>query len=173
MGIRRLPRLITVFCGASLLLCTGAGISSAEAPIGKSRGQTLYAGAFSYVPLGARGRRFPITPRLIVRNTDLSRTISVTSVEYRNSRGEHHHELVKTPIVLEPLASRDFTAQDPDKTAGHSPSFIVRWKADEVVNAPVVEVLMFGTAGVHGTSMTGRAWVLEEADEPEDRSPNR
>ncbi len=172
MGIRGLRRVVVLVLGVSVFLCAGPGPASAEAPIGKSRGQTLYVGTFSYVEMGERGRRFPLTPILIVRNTDLTRTITVTSAEFRDSRGELHHQLVKTPVVLEPLASREFTVRDPDQTGGQSPSFILRWEADEIVNAPVVEVLMFGAAGLQGTSIQGRAWVLEEAAEPEDRSPD-
>ncbi|MDP6978672.1 MAG: DUF3124 domain-containing protein [Myxococcota bacterium] len=171
MGIIALRRVMILAWGTSVFLCAQPGLAAAESHIGKSRGQILYAAAFSYVELNERGRRFPLTPVLIVRNTDLTRTITVTSVEFRRSSGELDHRLVKAPTVIKPLASREFRVQDPNERSGQSPSFIVRWEAGEIVNAPMVEVLMFGAAGLQGTSIQEHAWVLEEANEPRGGSP--
>jgi len=159
----RVRRATSLICGTSLLLGIGPGAVLAMDPVAQSRGQTIYAAAYSYVHIGSGGRRFPITPTLVIRNTDPVSTIILTAVDYRDSKGEHLHHYVDEPVVAGPLASTEFAMQERYETEGHSPSFIVRWKADEPVNAPVVEVLLIGGRGSYGISLIGRAWVIEDA----------
>ncbi|MCP5057697.1 MAG: DUF3124 domain-containing protein [bacterium] len=75
---------------------------------------------------------------------------------------------MKEPIAVGPLASMDFFLGESDTTGGQSPSFIVRWKANETVNAPVLETLMIGGQAGRAISFVGRAWVIEEAGDPDD-----
>ena len=103
---------------------------------------------------------------LVVRNTDSASAIVLTAVDYRDSEGEHLRHYVEEPMVVNPLASAEFTVKESDTTGGHSPSFIVRWEADRTVNAPVVETLMIGGGNTQGISFVGRAWVIEEAGDP-------
>jgi hypothetical protein len=121
--------------------------------------------------VGESGWRFPITSTVVVRNTDLTRGIRVTSVDYRDSKGGHLRHLVHKPEVLGPLSSQEFTLEQSDETGGHSPSFLVHWEADEWVNAPVIEVILIGKSGTQGLSFVGRAWVIEEADAPDAAVP--
>jgi len=95
---------------------------------------------YSYVLKGDEGRRFPLTPTAVIRNTDPVSTIILTAIDYRDSKGKHLHHYVDEPVVVGPLTSTEFVVQDRDKTGGHSPSLIVRWKANKPLNAPVVEV---------------------------------
>jgi len=163
----RIRRLIVVTFTAFLLWSAETPVASATVGIGHSWGQTVYVAAYSHIVAAQGGRKFPITSTLVVRNTDLESTISVTAVDYRDSQGGHLRQMMQEPTLLGPLASTEFALKESDETGGHSPSFIVRWEADEEVNAPVIEVLLIGKSGTHGLSFVGRAWVIEEASAPE------
>ncbi|MBW2243322.1 MAG: DUF3124 domain-containing protein [Deltaproteobacteria bacterium] len=173
MGGSKVRGALSLICGTSLLLGMGSDAGLAAEPVAQSKGQTVYAAAYSYVLMGGGEHRFPVSSTLVVRNTDPVRAIVVTTVDYRDSGGEHLRHYVEEPIVIGPLASVEFVVQESDMTGGHSPSFIVRWEAKEMMNAPVVETLMIGGRGTKGISFVGRAWVLEEAGEAHDEGERR
>jgi hypothetical protein len=157
---------ISLICGTALLLGMGSDAVFAAERVAQSKGQTIYAAAYSYVLMGAGVRQFPVTSTLVIRNTDPEDSIVVTTVDYRDSKGEHLRHYVEAPTVVGPLGSMEFVVAASDTTGGHSPSFIVRWEANKTVNAPVVETLMIGGGGTQGISFVGRAWVIEEAGNP-------
>ena len=111
-------------------------------------------------------RRFPVTSTLVIRNVDLVHPIIVTTADYRDSKGAHLKHYVNDPITVQPMASVEFVVTESDPSGGHSPSFIIKWKADRLVKAPVVESLVIGDSA-RGISFVGRAWVIEEAGDPE------
>ena len=162
----KLRGAMSLICGTSLLLSMGSDAEGATVTRAQSRGQTIYAAAYSYVLLGSGTQKFLVTSTLVIRNADRANAIVVTSVDYRDSKGEHLRHYVEEPIVIAPLASVEFVVQESDTTGGHSPSFIVQWEANKSVNAPVVETLMIGGLGTKGISFVGRAWVIEESDVP-------
>jgi hypothetical protein len=159
---------ISLICWIPLLLGMGSGAGLAADPALRSKGQTIYATAYSYVLMGSGEQKFPVTSTLVVRNTDPSNAIVLTTVEYRDSKGQHLRHYVEEPITIGPLASMEFVVKDSDSTGGHSPSFIVRWEAKGTVNAPVVETLMISGRSAQGISFVGRAWVIEEAGDQQD-----
>jgi len=156
-------RAISLICGTSLILIIGSDTGFAAESVAKSRGQTVYATAYSYVRMGAGEHKFPVTAMLVVRNLDTASAIVVTTVDYRDSKGGHLHHYVEEPVVVGPLASAEFFVKESEMSGGHTPSFIVRWEANSKVNAPVVETLMISGRGGQGISFVGRAWIIEEA----------
>lgn len=165
-GTQGYRRVTTLVWGTLLALVAGSGLASAAEPIGRSKGQTIYAAAYSYVLMGNGKHKFRVTSTLVIRNTDLTSPITLTHVDYRDSEGEHLRHYLEEPIVVGPLGSREFVVAGADTTGGHTPSFLLQWEADETVNAPVVETLMIGGASGRGVSFVGRAWVVEEAEDP-------
>ncbi|MBW2416998.1 MAG: DUF3124 domain-containing protein [Deltaproteobacteria bacterium] len=158
-------RAISLICWTTLFLAIGADVGLATDPLAQSKGQTVYAAAYSHVLMGEGQHQSSVTATLIIRNTDLANAIVLTTVDYRDSKGEHLRHDVEKPTVIGPLASLEFVVKDSDKSGGHSPSFIIRWEANTTVNAPVVETLMIGDRGI---SFIGRAWVIAEAGDPQD-----
>jgi len=166
MGTSKVRRAIPLICGASLLLGMGSDAAQATVPVAQSRRQTVYATAYSYVLRGDERHTVPIAPTLVIRNTDPASAIVVTTVDYRDSKGERLRRYAEEPIVVGPLASIEFAVQASEETGGHSPSSIVQWEANKTVNAPVVETLMIGGRATQGISFVGRAWAIEEAGAP-------
>jgi hypothetical protein len=109
------------------------------------------------VYIGDRAVPFNLAATLSVRNADMSNPITVVSADYYDSNGKLVRRMVQKPFSLKPLASSSFFIKERDTSGGFGASFIVRWRADREVNAPVVESLMIGTYSGQGISFTGSA----------------
>ena len=129
----------------------------------RSKGQTLYVPAYSHVLHGDRSQPFHLTATLSVRNADPSHPITVISVEYRDSKGSMIRQFItEPPKPTAPFAATEFVVGESDKRGGLGASFVVRWKAETAVIAPVVETVLIGTAASQGISFVGGARVIEE-----------
>ena len=95
--------------------------------------------------------------RLIIRNIDPIKSITLTSVKFFDPDGVCVMEYLPDVIVLSPLASVTYVASPSvnkapyyDKSGGRL-SFIVQWEADENVNPPIIEsARAFVTIGPEG-----------------------
>lgn len=132
----------------------------------RSKGQTLYVPAYSHVAHGDRKQPFQLTATLSIRNADPSSPITVLSVEYRDLKGSIVRQfVVEQPKPVPPFASVEFVVGESDKRGGLGASFVVRWKAETAVVAPVVETILIGTAASQGISFVGEARVIEDLGE--------
>lgn len=143
-------RLILI---AVLVLLAASAARAAEL----YKGQTLYVPAYSHIYSGPKSRPFDLTCTLSIRNTDMSESIRLISVNYYDSKGEIVRRFVDEPVVLGKLATREFIVKLSDQSGGSGANFIVVWRADKAVNAPLVEAVMIGTQGNQGVSFTSRA----------------
>ncbi len=150
--------LIVLFLTAVVTLPAIAGDKPA-----RSKGQTLYVPAYSHVVHGDRNQPFHLTATLSVRNADPSHPITVSSVEYRDSKGAMIRQLItEPPKPMAPFSSAEFVVGESDKTGGQGASFVVRWNAETAVVAPVVETVLIGTAASQGISFVGGARIIED-----------
>lgn len=159
-------RWLYSFLGALLLpsLVTLPARAASE-PV-RSKGQTLYVPAYSHVIHGDRNQPFQLTATLSVRNADPSHPITVLSVEYRDSKGSMIRQFITgAPKPLPPFTAAEFVVGESNKQGGLGASFIVRWKAETAVVAPVVETILIGTAAAQGISFVGGARVIEDLGE--------
>lgn len=132
----------------------------------RSKGQTLYVPAYSHVVHGDRNQPFQLTATLSVRNADPSHPITVLSVEHRDSKGAMIRQFItEPPKPMAPFAAAEFVVGESDKRGGLGASFVVRWKAEKAVVAPVVETILIGTAASQGISFVGGARVIEDLGE--------
>ncbi len=154
--------LLTALC-AWLISSLFASAGHAAAPETKRQSaQTVYVPVYSHIYHGDRGRTLNLTITLNIRNTDPSRSITILSVDYHDSRGKLIKGFAPKPVELAPLASTYYLVEESDTTGGDAPSFLVRWKADTKVNPPIVEGIMIGTASNQGISFVLPGQVIEE-----------
>lgn len=145
------PLLLVVFLG----LIWGAAPSpgwSGSSDIRLSKGQTVYVPAYSNVFSGPRKLPYHLATTLSIRNADPSAFLRVTSIDYYDSDGKLVRRYAEKPLILGPLASNYVHIEEKDVSGGFGASFIVRWKADAIINAPVIECVMIGATGGQGIS---------------------
>lgn len=151
-------RCTAVLACAALLVLLASGLALAE----MSKGQTLYVPCSSHIYHGPKTRPLDLTVTLVVRNIDTRRSLTLSSVDYYGTDGKLLRRALATPVTLPPLAAREFLVDEKDKDGGVGASFLVRWKADAPVNAPVVEAVMIGSGNGLGISYSNRGVAIQE-----------
>jgi hypothetical protein len=150
-----------------MLIIGGACATAMPAAAGEtfSQGQVVYAGAFSHVLIGDKGRPFDLSITLCIRNTDTDHGIALLSVDYHDSDGKLVKKHLNEPQSLSPLATVHFFVSRSDVSGGLSPSFIVRWKSAAKVSEPIVEAAMIGDRSGQGVSFVTRGKVVRDSPE--------
>lgn len=111
-----------------------------------SSGQLLYLPVYSHVWHGEVDRKGQPTKSLVsvlvsVRNTDTSNPIQLVSAQYYDTDGRRIKEYVDLPRNIGPMGTYELFVPKSDDTGGSGANFVIAWKADGAVNAPVVEAL--------------------------------
>jgi hypothetical protein len=137
----------------------------------KSVAGELSPGGTIYVPIykafyfgygGATMDAYRLTSTACFHNTDPKHAIEVYNVEYYDSNGTLLNNCLFAPITIKPWTSKDITMKPvppPEDLGSH---LIVRWKSDQPVNPPLVEVLMVGQVLNRGASFLTRGQEIKE-----------
>lgn len=117
-----------------------------------SRGQTVYVPVYSNVFAGPRKRPLQLAATLSVRNTDPSAPLTITSIEYYDTAGKLLRRNLERPLALAPLATHYVHIEEKDESGGFGANFIVRWRSEREMNAPIIESVMIGATSGQGIS---------------------
>ena len=158
MEIRRVVRGVVPVALAWLVAT--AGWAAAEPKLAK--GQTVYVPAYSNVFSGPLKRPFQLATTLSIRNIDRGATIRVIAIDYYDSNGKLVRRHLEKPQAVAPLASTYIHVEEKDVSGGFGASFIVKWEADRIINAPVIECVMIGTTSGQGISFVSPGQELRE-----------
>ncbi|MCF8127924.1 MAG: DUF3124 domain-containing protein [Deltaproteobacteria bacterium] len=143
-------------------LLPGLGIAGEASEAIISTGQTVYVPVYSHIYSGDREHPFYLAATLSIRNTDLKHTIKILTVDYYDSKGKLLKSYIENTIDLNPLSATRYIIKESDKSGGSGANFIVKWKSDVKVNAPIVESIMIGTKTQQGISFITRGRVIQE-----------
>jgi hypothetical protein len=144
------------------LSTTPADVSDRGAPARLVRSQTLYVPAYSHIYFRDAQRSINLTTTLSIRNTSPDSPLTLSTIEYYDSNGEHVRNYLDAARTLGPLASTSVVVEESDLRGGVGANFIVRWHADQPVPPPVVETVMITTQSTQGISFRTTARVLYE-----------
>ncbi|MGK7873605.1 MAG: DUF3124 domain-containing protein [Xenococcaceae cyanobacterium] len=124
-------------------------------------GQTIYVPVYSHIYYMNQQRAYYLAATLSIRNTDPTKPIIITSVNYYDTDGKLVQQYLSRPLQLDPLASTDFFVEQKDPRGGVGANFLVEWIAEEIVSEPLVEAVMIGTAGTQGISFVTPGKVIK------------
>jgi hypothetical protein len=141
-------------------LIPGMAIGEGNSEMIISSGQTVYVPVYSHIYSGDREHPFLLAVTLSIRNTDPKHAITVMAVDYYDSKGKKLRSYLKEPIKLDPLASTRYVIKESDKSGGSGANFIVEWRSESQVNAPVIESVMIGTKTQQGISFISPGRVI-------------
>jgi hypothetical protein len=127
-----------------------------------SKGQTVYVPVYSNVFSGPKRLPFQLAATLSIRNTDPAASFRVTSITYYDSDGRPVRRYLEKPLVVGPLASTYVHIEEKDVSGGFGANFIVRWQADRVINAPIIECVMIGATSGQGISFVSPGQEIRE-----------
>ncbi|MBL0224558.1 MAG: DUF3124 domain-containing protein [Geobacteraceae bacterium] len=135
---------------------------SSTADIRLSQKQTVYVPVYSNIISGPRKRPLPLEATLAIRSTDPAASLRITAIDYYDTDGRLVRRHLKRPQLLGPLASTDVHIEERDMSGGFGANFIVRWEADRIINAPVIECVMIGASGGQGISFVSPGQEIRE-----------
>jgi uncharacterized protein DUF3124 len=135
-----------------LISAVPSGVLSSTTEIRLSKGQTVYVPVYSNVYSGPKKNPFQLATMLSVRSVDLASGCKVTSIDYYDNDGRLIRQYLDAPLQLGPLATYHVYLEEKDTKGGFGANFIVRWSADRVINAPIIESVMIGATGGQGIS---------------------
>ena len=137
-------------------------LATATSEIIISKGQTVYTPVYSHIYSGDREHPFYLAATLSVRNTDPKHVITILTADYYDSKGKLLRRYLETPVNLSPLATIRYIIKESDKSGGSGANFMVKWKSDVAVNAPIIESIMIGTKTQQGISFISRGRAIRE-----------
>jgi hypothetical protein len=140
--------------------CCGP-ISPATAKMQLYSGQTIYVPIYSHIYSGNREQPVYLAATLSIRNTDRKHSITVTAVDYYDSKGKFLKHYLEKPLALSKMATQRFVVSESDKSGGSGAKFIVKWTSDQPVAEPLIESVMISTKTQQGISFTSRGRVLD------------
>ncbi len=140
------------------------GVAHAQSEIRLSKGQTVYVPIYSHIYFGDKETRFWLAVTVSIRNTDPQYPMTILEGEYYDSAGKLIKRYVEKPIKVNARASERFVIKESDDTGGSGANFILKWRSERPISAPIVESVMIGTKSQQGISFTSRGQVIREED---------
>lgn len=119
-------------------------------------GQTVYIPAYSHIYAGNRERPFLLTITLSIRNIDPYHSLTVFAVDYYETQGSLLKRYATSPVILKPLETLRYVVPERDESGGSGANFIVKWKSETQINAPIIESIMISTRYQQGISFTSQ-----------------
>ena len=159
----RIRQALFLFISCVFVAVFSVPVGYAAQDVVLAEGQTIYVPIYSHVFYGDRVASFNLSANLSIRNTDPGNSITVFSVEYYDSYGKLVKSYLKEPKKVNPLSSIRYYVKESDKSGGSGACFLVKWRAGEKVNAPIVEGVMLGTAAGQGLSFISRGQPIKES----------
>ena len=146
-----------------LLLFTVVAASSPRSDSEElSKGQTVYVSVYSNIFTAPRGIPFSLEATLIIRNTDMTNSLKVTTADFYDTEGKIIKKFLDSPMVIRPLETKYIYLPEKGAAGGLGANFIVRWSAERAINAPIVECLMIGARSSQGISFISPGKVIVE-----------
>ncbi len=143
----------------SIIICIVSTPAGADMRLLK--GQTIYIPVYSHIYSGDREQPFYLAATLSIRNTDISGAITITAVDYYDSKGKFLKHYLENALTLGPMATQRYVVPESDKSGGSGAKFIIKWRSDQPVAEPLIESVMISTKTQQGISFTSRGRVLE------------
>ena len=162
MGKRNLAFLTVIIAlfGLSILKASSAYCQDSE--INLSKGQSVYVPVYSNIFITDQEAPLYLSANLSIRNTNHKDSITILSVNYYNSDGKLVKSYLSEEIALKPMASTYFFIKKSDKSGGWGASFIVKWRSENKINAPLIECVMSGVAGTQAGIFLSRGIVINK-----------
>lgn len=140
-------------------------------PSRRVRGQTLYVPAYSHIYVRDAQRTVNLATTLSIRNVSPEHSLTLTALEYYDSSGARVRSYVDRSRTLGPLASTYVVVERDDVRGGVGAAFLVQWRAERPVHAPILETVMITSESTLGISFRSTARVLSETPAAEAATP--
>ena len=140
---------------ATLAAPAPPALSQAGPPAGadaRARAQQVYVSVYSHVYAGdtdarGRARAIALSTLVSVRNVDASVPLRIRSARYHDTEGRMLRDYATSPVLVPPLATREFFVAQSDVAGGSGASLVIAWEADAPALPPLVEAVHLEVRG--------------------------
>lgn len=112
---------------------------------------TVYVPIYSDIYAESKLSSVLLTATLSIRNTSLSDTTYISSIDYYDTNGKLVRSYLNRTLQLRPMQSIDYVIDRSDASGGSGANFIVTWGAHKNTK-PIFQAVMITTQGQHGLS---------------------
>ncbi len=127
-----------------------------------SKGQTIYVSVHSTIFTASKAVPFHLEATLIMRNTDPTASFKVSAADFYDTKGKLLKNYLPEPLELKPLETKYIFIPQKHLDGGVGANFIVRWRAENEINVPIIECLMTGTKSGQGISFVNQGQVIRD-----------
>ena len=104
----------------------------------------IYVPIYSDIYIDSSNRRELLTATLSIRNTSLSDTLYVSSIDYYNTGGSLVRKYIDNTISLNPMATINYVVEKEDVSGGSGANFIVELNSKKSNIKPLIQAIMIG-----------------------------
>lgn len=115
---------------------------------------TVYVPIYSEIYLTETNIKSLLAATLSIRNTSLSDSLYVSTIDYYDTKGQLVRSYLENPILLTPLESIDYVIEKSDETGGVGANFILTLSSNAKGLKPIIQAVMIGVDGNKGFSFT-------------------
>ncbi len=121
-----------------------SSLAFGQGAAGRTNGQVLYLPIYSHIWHGevdsnGQPMKTLVSVSVSIRNTDPSKPIRITSAQYFDTDGKRLREYIPAPRTIAPMGTYELFIPRSDDTGGSGANFVITWKSDASVNAPIVQ----------------------------------
>jgi len=140
---------------AVLAAASPPALSQAGPPAGaeaRVRAQQVYVSVYSHVYAGdtdarGRARAIALSTLVSVRNVDAAVPLRIRSARYHDTEGRLLRDYATSPVLVPPLATREFFVAQSDVAGGSGASLVIAWESDAPALPPLVEAVHLEVRG--------------------------
>lgn len=142
-----------------------AGPANADFPAipEPSRGALIYVPIYSSIFYKDSQRTIELSATLSIHNVDPVHPLTLTRIDYHDTNGKLVRHHLEQPLVLPALSTKNYVIDQADRTGGTGANFLVAWKSDVALTAPIVEALMI-SASSQSFAFTATGKIVRSAD---------
>lgn len=137
--------LVTLICTSLFALTPEQAAAATDYLL--SKGQTVYVPVYSNIYTAPKEVPIHLANIIAIRNTDIHNPLQVTSADYYDTKGTFVKKHYQKPVILAPMETTYIYLSERDQEGGFGANFIIRWQAEQEINAPIIECLMVGNQG--------------------------
>jgi hypothetical protein len=106
------------------------------------------------------GKPILLEGTLSIRNTDISKSLNISQVNYYNSQGKLLKSFAEQPYELKPLESIEYLIEKEDIEGGVGANFLIYWSSDNPKSTPIIESILIGKVLDKPFAFTSRGITL-------------
>lgn len=135
--------LRSLLAAALLALTASAWAQQGGEPVTE---QVLYLPIYSHIYYGdldhsGKPRQRLLSAHVSIRNTDPRNSIRVLYARYYDTDGRLVKDFLAAPRTIAPMGTAELFVPRSDASGGSGANFLIAWKADTAVNAPLAEAV--------------------------------